>query len=153
MAFVVRSAKVSQESGQQSFVTIGYKGMKYIRVYIYKWFNVCLTEQRASHTFNISDRFIDTGIYKALSGIVYSWCRQTDDGIWNNAMRGGYTRTHQRFDIIELGIILNHGRADRSNLRSRKPVPRDTIFFRSAHHQCITPLRLTDWMQLKVFLI
>lgn len=35
MAFVVRSAKVSQESGQQSFVTIGYKGMKYIRVYIY----------------------------------------------------------------------------------------------------------------------
>lgn len=35
MAFVVRSGKVSQESGQPSFVTIGYKGMKYIRVYIY----------------------------------------------------------------------------------------------------------------------
>lgn len=90
MAFVVRSGKVSQESGQPSFVTIGYKGMKYIRVYIYKWFNVCLTEQRASHTFNISDRFIDTGIYKALSGIVYSWCRlvkrTTESGIMRCAV-------------------------------------------------------------------
>lgn len=83
--------------------------MKYIRVYINDVTIRLFHGTTCLPYLYISDRFIDTGIIKR--GIVYpDAARQTDDGIWNNAMRGGYTRA-ARFDIIELGIILNHGRA------------------------------------------
>lgn len=66
-------------------------------------------------------------------------------GIWNNVMRSTRRKIRYRRTWDNLESRTN----DRSYLRSRKPVSRDTIFFRSAHHRCITPRgrRLTDRTQ------